>query len=101
MKNKAANNDTTIQGGEVVLYSTKDGRAAMEVRFERDTVWLSQKQMAQLFAKDSDTIGLHIRNIYKEKELEAEATTEDSSVVRSEGSRKVRWMHAGETANSW
>jgi hypothetical protein len=109
VKNKAGNSDPVIQGSEVVLYSTKDGRAAMEVRFERDTVWLSQKQMARLFAKNSDTIGLHIRNIYKEKELEAGATTEDSSAVRLEGGRRVtrtvhrinaRWMHAGETAKS-
>ncbi len=88
MKNKAGNNGPVVQGSEVVLYSTKDGRAAMEVRFDRDTVWLSQKQMAQLFAKDSDTIGLHIRDIYKEKELEARATAEDSSVVRLEGDKR-------------
>ncbi|MBI2312975.1 MAG: virulence protein RhuM/Fic/DOC family protein [Betaproteobacteria bacterium] len=46
--------------------------------------------MADLFDKDTDTIGLHIRNLYKEGELKAEATTEDSSVVRDEGGRQVR-----------
>jgi prophage maintenance system killer protein len=46
--------------------------------------------MAELLDKDTDTIGLHIRNIYKEGELEPDATTEESSVVQNEGNRKVR-----------
>jgi hypothetical protein len=46
--------------------------------------------MVELFDKDSDTIGLHLRNIYKSGELERLATTEDSSVVRHEGNRQVR-----------
>jgi len=46
--------------------------------------------MADLFDKDSDTIGLHIRNIYKESELEKAATTDDFSVVQWEGSRNIR-----------
>ncbi len=61
-----------------------------DVRLVRETLWLSQKQMADLFDKDSDTIGLHIRNIYKESELGKAATTEDFSVVQWEGSRSVR-----------
>ncbi|WP_243443720.1 RhuM family protein [Psychrobacter sp. JCM 18903] len=51
---------------------------------------LSQAQLATLFEKDSDTIGLHLKNIYKEGELDPEATTEQSSVVRQEGNRQVR-----------
>lgn len=46
--------------------------------------------MAELFDKDVDTIGLHIRNIYKEGELNVGGTTEDSSVVQAEGGRKIR-----------
>jgi hypothetical protein len=76
--------------GELILYQTEDGKTRIEVRFQDDTVWLTQKQMASLFDKDSDTIGLHIRNIYKERELMPKGTTEDSSVVQDEGSRKVR-----------
>lgn len=76
--------------GGVVLYETVNGDIRLEVRLERDTLWLSQKQMADLFDKDSDTIGLHLRNIFAEKELEEAATTEESSVVRREGSRDVR-----------
>ncbi len=57
---------------------------------ERETVWLTQRQMAELFQKDADTVGLHIRNAFKEGELDRDATTEEFSVVQSEGSRKVR-----------
>jgi len=75
---------------KVVIYQSQDGEASLEVRLEQDTVWLSQAQMAELMDKDTDTIGLHIRNIYKEGELEPEATTEESSVVQNKGGRKVR-----------
>jgi hypothetical protein len=76
--------------GEVVLYQAKDGTVSLDVRLERESLWLSQRQMAQLFDKDTDTIGLHLRNIYGEGELEESATTEESSVVQTEGDRQVR-----------
>jgi hypothetical protein len=75
---------------DVVLYHTDDGKTRLEVQLDRDTVWLSQRQMAELFEKDTDTIGLHIRNVYKEGELPKEGTTEESSVVQDEGGRQVR-----------
>ena len=75
---------------KVVIYQSADGQAFLDVRLEQETVWLSQKQMAELLDKDTDTIGLHIRNIYKEGELEPDATTEESSVVQNEGVRKVQ-----------
>jgi len=49
---------------KVVIYQSVDGQAFLDVRLEQETVWLSQKQMAELLDKDTDTIGLHIRNIY-------------------------------------
>jgi len=76
--------------GGVVLYQPPEGRGSLEVRLERETVWLTQRQMADLFGKNTDTIGLHIRNAFKEGELDEAATTEDSSVVHREGSRAVR-----------
>ncbi|RPI79489.1 MAG: cytochrome C biogenesis protein CycH [Desulfobacteraceae bacterium] len=76
--------------GEVVIYQANDGSPALEVKVDKETVWLSQRQMASLFDKDTDTVGLHLRNIYKEDELGEEATTEDSSVVQWEGARKVK-----------
>jgi len=74
-----------ISGGKIVLYQN-----TLEVKLRDDTVWLTQKQMAALFDKDADTIGLHLKNIYKEHELEESATTEESSVVQTEGQRRVR-----------
>lgn len=78
------------RGGEIVLYRAKDGRTVLDVRLDRETVWLTQRQMSQLFQRDTDTVGLHIRNAFKEGELDRAATTEQSSVVQSEGGRKVR-----------
>ena len=66
---------------ELIFYTSNDGSVQLDAHLERETIWLSQKQMALLFEKDSDTIGLHIRNIYKEGELDEAATTEESSVV--------------------
>lgn len=73
-----------------IIYQTDDGQTQVEVRFDHDTIWLSQAQMADLFDKDSDTIGLHLKNIYKSGELEENSTTEQSSVVRQEGKRQVK-----------
>jgi prophage maintenance system killer protein len=75
---------------DVVLYYTEDGKVQLDVHLERETVWLSQRQMAELLDKDTDTIGLHIRNIYNEGELSRKGTTEESSVVQTEGGRQVR-----------
>lgn len=74
--------------GEIVIYKSKDG-PQLEVRLETETVWLSQKQMSLLFDKDTDTIGLHLKNIYSDGELSEKATTEFFSVVQMEGRRKV------------
>lgn len=62
----------------------------MEVRLDAETVWLTQKQIARLFDTSIDNIGLHFRNIYAEAELSEKATTEETSVVQTEGSRQVR-----------
>ena len=76
--------------GDIILYRSPDGKVALDVRLEQETVWLNQRQMAELFDKDTDTIGLHVRNIYKEGELTRKGTTEQSSVVQNEGGRQVR-----------
>lgn len=73
----------------VEIYQTPDGQTQVEVRFGQETVWLSQAQMAQLFDTSSDNISLHLKNIFAEQELDEYSTTEDFSVVRQEGSRKV------------
>ena len=78
------------ENGQILLYQDRDGKTEVEVSLRDETVWLSQKQMASLFDKDTDTIGLHLRNIFEEEELDEAATTEDSSVVQQEGARRVR-----------
>ncbi len=74
----------------IKIYQSQDGQTEVQVRFENETVWLSQKQMAQLFDKDSDTVALHLKNIYKSGELDEISTTEESSVVQLEGKRNVK-----------
>ncbi len=76
--------------GEIILYESEGGSATLEVLLESETLWLSQRLMAELFDKDSDTISLHLSNIYKDGELLEERTTEYFSVVQTEGSRKVK-----------
>lgn len=73
----------------ITLYQSPDGATSLDVRLDHETVWLTQKQMAELFGKNTDTIGLHIRNAYKEGELSEEGTTEESSVVQNEGLRQI------------
>ena len=60
--------------GELLVYRSEEGQIKLEVRLENETVWLSQKLMAELFQKDVRTINEHIKNIYSEGELEPEAT---------------------------
>ena len=74
---------------KVIFFKDATGNTNIQVKLENDTLWLSQRIMGQLFEKDSDTIGLHIKNIYSEGELEENSTTEDFSVVQQEGSRQV------------
>jgi prophage maintenance system killer protein len=78
-----------MENSEIKIYQSENGQTEVHVKFENETVWLSQKQMALLFDKDVDTISLHLKNIYKSAELEEFATTEDSSLVQIEGKRKV------------
>jgi prophage maintenance system killer protein len=77
-------------GGEVLVYDAPDGGARVEVKLDRDTVWLTQRQMADLFDTSTDNVGLHLKNVFADHELEEAATTEDYSVVQSEGKRRVR-----------
>lgn len=75
--------------GEIIIYKSLEGETELEVNLMNETVWLSIRQMSSLFQKDNDTIGLHIRNIYEERELPQKPTTEYFSVVQKEGKRKV------------
>jgi hypothetical protein len=74
---------------ELLLYQTEDGRTRVEVRLENETVWLTQKQLAELFEKDVRTVNEHIQNIFEEGELRRGATIRKFRIVQSEGTRSV------------
>ncbi|QCQ22124.1 virulence protein RhuM/Fic/DOC family protein [Desulfoglaeba alkanexedens] len=76
-------------GGEIVLYQAADGRVQLEVRLERETIWLSLNQMAALFDRDKSVISRHLRNIYREGELDRGATVAFFATVQQEGGRTV------------
>ena len=75
---------------QLILYTSEDGQCQVQLRADRGTVWLSQRQMAELFDVSPDNVGLHLKNIYADGELQREATAEESSVVQTEGGREVR-----------
>lgn len=79
----------TPSTGQIAIYQSTDGAIATEVRLEGDTVWLSQKQMAELFDKDVRTINEHIINAFEEGELAREPTIRNFRIVRQEGRRQV------------
>jgi hypothetical protein len=74
---------------EIILYQAEDNRTRIEVRLEGETVWLTQKQMAELFQKDVRTINEHIQNVFGEGELQREATIRKFRIVQPEGARSV------------
>ena len=75
--------------GELLVYQSKDGQIKLEVRLENETVWLTQKMMAELFQVGVNTINYHIKEIYECGELDREATIRKFRIVRMEGRRQV------------
>ena len=75
---------------DLILYTTEDGRSQIKLHAKDQTVWLTQRDMAQLFDVSTDNVGLHLKNIFEDGELSREATTEESSVVQTEGGREVQ-----------
>jgi len=74
---------------KIIIFNSEDGQTKIDVRLDGDTVWLSQKQMAELFQKDTRTVNEHIQNVYFEGELEKESTVRKFRTVQSEGKRIV------------
>jgi hypothetical protein len=75
--------------GKILLYQTDDGNVTVDVRFEDETFWITQKAMGELFDVESHTITYHLQEIYKTEELEEAATTRKIRAVRKEGNRNV------------
>jgi hypothetical protein len=76
----------------IILYTTDSGNVSVDVYFENETFWMTQKSMADLFGCTTDNISLHLKNIYAEQELSQDATTEEFSAVQQEGNRNVARM---------
>ncbi|WP_373548580.1 RhuM family protein [Haliscomenobacter sp.] len=74
----------------IEIYKTKDGQTAIEVKFEQDTVWLSQYQLVELFETDRTSILKHLQNIYTTQELSEDSTCAKFAQVRQEGKRRVK-----------
>ena len=72
-------------GGEIVLYRTKDGRTAVDVHLEKDTIWLTQKNMAALFSTERSVVTKHIRNILKTKELVKDSVCAEFAHTAADG----------------
>ena len=79
----------TPSPSQLLIYQSEDGRIRLDVRFEGETVWLTQPQMAELFGTSQQNISLHLQNIFDEGELLAAATHKEILSVRQEGSRQV------------
>lgn len=80
-------NDSINTKNELMVYQTDSGALEVRLDAQNDTVWLTQRQLADLFETSTDNISLHLKNIFDDGELNEAATTEESSVVRQEGKR--------------
>ncbi len=74
---------------EILFYTSAEGNSHIEVFFEAETFWLSQKKMAELFGVDVRTVNEHLKNIYSSEELIEAATIRNFRIVQKEGSREV------------
>ncbi len=82
-------NDLVPQESEILFYTTSDGEVKIDVFFQDETLWLSQKKMAKLFGVETNTINYHLKEIYKSKELSEDSTIRKIRTVQKEGQREV------------
>lgn len=85
MKKLSLSKNTAQTNSQIIIYRNKNGEVKLDVRFDGDTVWLTQKMMAALFDCSTDNISLHLKNIFKEAELNEILVTEEYSVTASDG----------------
>jgi len=75
--------------GQIAIYQTDDGQTRIDVRFEQDSVWLTQRQMSEVFDTTPENILMHLKNIFRDAELDESATAKDFLAVQTEGKRRV------------
>ena len=74
---------------EIILYTTENGIIKINVQLENETVWLTQKQLVELYQTAKSTVREHIKNIYTDEELTPDATVRKIRTVQNEGKREV------------
>ena len=70
---------------DITIFTTADGANRVAVRFQNENVWLTQKLMAELYECSTDNVGLHLKNIFAERELDEKSVTEESSATAADG----------------
>lgn len=75
---------------EILLYTDETGKMNVNIRFAEEDVWVTQVQLAEIYATTRQNIGQHIENIYKDNELPREATIKKFFIVQTEGNRQVK-----------
>ncbi|EGV43435.1 hydroxyacid dehydrogenase [Bizionia argentinensis JUB59] len=75
---------------QIIIYQTENGETKLDVRFQDETVWLTQKLMSELFQTSIPNINMHLKNIFEEGELEENRTIKDFLIVQKEGNREVK-----------
>jgi len=78
-----------MENNQLIFYSTQQGDVKVEVVFEDETFWLSQKRMAALYGVDVRTVNEHLKNIFKDGELKEHFTSRNFRIVQTDGSREV------------
>ncbi len=73
-----------MQTGEIIIYQAQDGQTAIDVRLEKETVWLRQEQIAQLFDRERSVITKHINNVFREQELNRESNVQNLHIANSD-----------------
>jgi len=74
----------------IIIYTSKDGNIKVDVNIENDTIWMNQDVMASLYDTTKQNISYHLRNIFKEGELDKNSTVKNFLTVQNEGNRKVK-----------
>lgn len=80
-----------VSTSQFLLYTSAEGKVHIEVFLQVETVWLTQKRMAELFGVDVRTVNEHLLNIFETGELQEKATIRKIRIVQKEGKREVNW----------
>ena len=81
-----------MKNNQIIIYNIEDGETKIKVKVENETVWLSQKQMAEFFDKDRKTVAEHIQNVFKEEELAENSVCRKFQHTAADGKKYNRFL---------